>query len=501
MACRSYLTEGLRTLNDHRELVWTLALNLTPDPNGDDPLPSSIVGLLEGILPYAARGVKVNEGDRTRLDPTRGVGLFGREDFRGILYVPCTTAVATPDALQCVVLTTDELMTLERMGAVRVMASLGQLNRFFPTTIWIDPARQSVAKYEELRQKSILGKIGPWARVAEEPALWVWFQLRSVDNEWKKEHNEKHRVTDRVLSTHQGAEQRCLITYSRTFCRSIKALGQQASSGGALGLFSDYSHEAKRILTYNPNAEQRGVAAIAHPDGQNPPEDPTQWISFLGNYVLLCEAKEQEMEVGARLVEDGFVCVVPSLSKLIDDLAEGRSVSFDEISKEDYLPLVFEPVKEPTLPQLDVVDLAHVQLLSPEEEIQAAFGGEGGVDAIAKFIDKMKQVVCPVLAKARDCEIEQQQQHADKKDAAASVMIVRNLAIRVETWLTPDKEPTFTPVFKSLGDEDGAKAHTEIRQELLAKIVQALKDSAASHAPKVATGSKFGMGLVFEISP
>jgi hypothetical protein len=94
------------------------------------------------ILEQAKLVHLVSPGDYTAFGP--GVGLFGRRDFTGLLYVPALDNLGIPfqrDTLQALVLTTAEIEAVQKFGPVRELIQLVGQSRFFPWPPWADRDR------------------------------------------------------------------------------------------------------------------------------------------------------------------------------------------------------------------------------------------------------------------------------------------------------------------------------------------------------------------------
>src|SRR5262249_31604557 len=103
------------------------------------------LALLRVIAGFAQRCQLVQAGALTEFGPT---GLFGRPQLRGLTYFQAhpMDGVALPaGALAAVVLVGDEVDTLKRYGALRVLARLGRAHAFWPTAMGCDPDRGPIA--------------------------------------------------------------------------------------------------------------------------------------------------------------------------------------------------------------------------------------------------------------------------------------------------------------------------------------------------------------------
>jgi hypothetical protein len=137
VACFSYVTDGLLGFGQ-RELVFTLVR----DPDAQlQQAPHEPLQLLQTIAGLAQQGRIVEAGGLTELGPN---GVFGRPSLRGFVYQvawPMEGVTMAPGTLAMVAIHADELDTVKRLGALRVLARLGRMHNFWPTAPWCDPDR------------------------------------------------------------------------------------------------------------------------------------------------------------------------------------------------------------------------------------------------------------------------------------------------------------------------------------------------------------------------
>eukprot|EP01060_Flectonema_neradi_P028562 TRINITY_DN3840_c0_g1_i1.p1 TRINITY_DN3840_c0_g1~~TRINITY_DN3840_c0_g1_i1.p1 ORF type:complete len:413 (+),score=70.48 TRINITY_DN3840_c0_g1_i1:64-1239(+) len=341
--CRTFLTNGLRNLNNHREIAFTFKLTddqlkkevgLGEDENGFDfneDLPDGLVDLLRGILTYASSGSTANGGDMTRLDPVGGSGLFNN-DFRGILYIPCNCVGLPDDALQALAITREEVEAVDQVGAVRVMAAFGNINRFFPSTIWIDTERSTFITSKDWVDDSVLVKMFH-PPTAPKPSAFIFLQNRIEGGEMKKTKNTRTGLNDVVWHNASGSR-RVLLIYNENLRDALKNSKQSILKRNSemFSLFTHPTNEAVQIITRpldnaNPDSLNCIVSPLYNPD------QPV--MNLLGNYFCFLKLKEDKW--GGRQVEDGFVIFVPSLERVMDAIINGEDLSIAPSDPNEYL--------------------------------------------------------------------------------------------------------------------------------------------------------------------
>lgn len=139
--CWVYRSTNLHELGQP-ELVLGLRRRDDDEPRG---LVSDALQLMKLSFERVQAGGQIVFGDWTELS----AGLFGRDDLRGLTYLPCPplpgveAAIIERAALLCV-LTRAELALVQRAGAMRVAARLGQQHAYFPYPPWLDRDRADV---------------------------------------------------------------------------------------------------------------------------------------------------------------------------------------------------------------------------------------------------------------------------------------------------------------------------------------------------------------------
>ena len=385
--CISFITAGLQALGQ-QEIIFTLRVSeeiAEQATEADVPTPESLMQLLQMVVQYAVKGQVVRAGDRTILDLDKGSGLFGRHDFRAVLYINGSDDFPR-NSLHALLLTRGEAVWLERLGPVRVMAKLGEANRFFPSTIWIDVDRPSVFDADDL-DKSAVVQMGLRLRSVGTPrGAWVYLQISDEGKPWEAA-DEGGPVVGADGPDHrvggEGSQKRCLLEYGEDFREFMTDPEKESLSGEdpQVGFFTSPEQDALHVMTYQvgkaPN--DPSLTAISSPNRKQK-EDV---VTVLGNYVFLVQCGDNPC--GANLLEDGFVVMVPSMADLIAAVKAGKP--FDVPAMNDsMLPFRLQPKKGALDKVLPLgATLKDVRLMSPDEEITAALGEEGP-GKLAEFV-------------------------------------------------------------------------------------------------------------------
>src|SRR5581483_9505538 len=169
--CTSFVTLGLRAFGQ-REIIITFLRHVRADP----------FPLLRTIANLARQGRIVGAGDITEVGPG---GLFGLPNLRGLAYEtawPMDGVDLPPDCLHAIVLVGPEMEAVKKFGVLRVLARLGQANRFFPTTVWCDPARAPIAGIEKSILDGVASAHFPGVSVIREAnVVRVRLQRRTIE--------------------------------------------------------------------------------------------------------------------------------------------------------------------------------------------------------------------------------------------------------------------------------------------------------------------------------
>jgi hypothetical protein len=147
VSCWLYRSRNMHELG-HPEIVLALGRRDDDDARG---LMKAPLELMKVLFERAQSGGRLAVGDWTELSG----GLFGRDDLRGLTYLPCPPLPGLDepsDAIVVCVLTGDELEVVKRAGAMRIAARLGQSHAYYPYPPWLDRERADVSVAGEASQ-------------------------------------------------------------------------------------------------------------------------------------------------------------------------------------------------------------------------------------------------------------------------------------------------------------------------------------------------------------
>lgn len=356
-------------------------------------LPPTIVPLLHGIVGYAAQGHRANGGDLTSIDPEKGDGLFGRHDFRGVLYVPCRVDGLPPTALQGIPLTTAEVRAVHQVGCVRIMAALGERNRFFPTTIWIDPNRDPLFTSPSYVNESVITRMNLRLQVpGSKPSAYCYLQVADGQTKWEEINAKveaKEPLVDYVIR--DPGTKRGLLNYNQNLVDWFTLHREKLLEGEnpQCGFFTFPNATAVQILAYKPG--EPSINAITAPGSTG-----EGGLNLLGNFVYFIQSESADQS-GAVFIEDGFLVFVPSLAKLVTAICEKDVFDINVKGQTAHMPFAVrfkdttddgDPKQKPRSMPTQPVELSHVQLLTPEEQIMRALG-TSGTELFAAYINQL----------------------------------------------------------------------------------------------------------------
>jgi hypothetical protein len=147
--CLCYLTQGLRSVGQ-RELLLTLKNNQQTYRLYDPPL-----HFFKQVYAFASNGRIVNRGNMSQ---------FGQNDmlgWKGVVYsdVPASIQDAVPlDTLAMVLLSLEEVQSLQNFGYMRILSMLGKEKRFYPFPYWSDLDRKPLP-IKAIAARSLLYKV------------------------------------------------------------------------------------------------------------------------------------------------------------------------------------------------------------------------------------------------------------------------------------------------------------------------------------------------------
>lgn len=153
--CLAYLTEGLKDIGQ-KELLLVLRNNDHDYQVSERPL-----DFFRQVYQLASDGRIVDRSD---------VSQFGKNDlfgWKGIVYadVPDNIKTEIPaDTLAMVLLSMQEVLSIQKSGYMRILSMLGKEKRFYPFPYWSDLNRINLP-IEEVSSKSILYQINGTIRM------------------------------------------------------------------------------------------------------------------------------------------------------------------------------------------------------------------------------------------------------------------------------------------------------------------------------------------------
>lgn len=259
------ITEGLRQFGQDE-----LALSFRPGQVDLSEVANNLHGALVAIGQRAQGGQPAAPCGYTAFGPNSPT-LIPETDFRGLLYLPGEIPGLSQsfDYLPTIALPARDAILAQETSFLRVASRLGNIERYYPFPFWTDPARRSVARDED--DTTVLSRV-------PRLALPGFHATKTVD----------------------GFQ----MVVSRTAGRRLKEIvrAQNLSQNPApLGLLSTINLSWRAIMVWEPG--QAGPAAIS--DGPDTSDDEVGL-----NFAAIAVA--EEMESGARLVEDGVGLLLTS---------------------------------------------------------------------------------------------------------------------------------------------------------------------------------------------
>jgi Domain of unknown function (DUF3480) len=149
--CWTYVTEGMLV---HQQKEFVFSLRREPD---EEPtvFPREPVGLFKYFFEIAQQGHTVDVGGFTQFAEPN---FFGRH----LTYIEPQTIVGIElpvHAITALLITEDEVLTVQQFGITRVMSRLGFASRYYPCPPWSERKRPGISFAATLEQ-SILRRIG-----------------------------------------------------------------------------------------------------------------------------------------------------------------------------------------------------------------------------------------------------------------------------------------------------------------------------------------------------
>jgi hypothetical protein len=271
----------------HKEIVLAPVLS-------DDDLPrgvGQVISFLYSIHQHAKAGTLADVGGHSQLDPS-GPGLFGRSDFKGVLYTrPYNLLSPELDAetLLAVVVTTEEFAVARQCGHTRVLARLGRHYRFFPTAPWCDPDRPQVMSQEDVTSSMVetmrmaAYDCAAWMNGGTEPE-----EMAPSDSLADKD------VGDRIIKWSNGDVS---LVLPRSIRPRLADLLRDLPDEAVFTLLTGIPPGIERCFVWPPNGNHANVICI---DGTHDRRVAGNFISFVRN----------QPQSSAHVFEDGLAILM-----------------------------------------------------------------------------------------------------------------------------------------------------------------------------------------------
>ncbi len=248
-----------------------------------------------------------------------GRSIFGRDGFvhpqaRAVVYVRGIPldGVPTPRSfLTGIVLTRGEIELAEREGQLRVLAHLGDSQRWFPTTPWLDRERPELPVVAA--SAAALTRPVSVAAIAAEPDPTKRAALFDAQSFVPRIRTRGNISGGAVVLERSDGSARVILTLPRS---DRAGLAQALSASDlALALTLGLDPGADAIFVWAPGirSHERAIVAGAAPGRR-----------ISGNFVIFSKGTGEDT---VKPMEDGFtVGMTPATSaKLVDAVAAGRS--------------------------------------------------------------------------------------------------------------------------------------------------------------------------------
>lgn len=280
----TFVSDGLRAARQ-KELFFTV--RRFPEEKDRD-YPRDLLVFYRVVHALARAGRLVDVGDITRIRPDRP-GFLGRDDFRCIIYGPYQPLGGIPapgPSLTGLIVTCNESDALA-FGLTRVMARLGQAERFYPTAPWADRERAEV-----------IGAGGNATSFLERLP-----RVRLRDGWARREPDGKV-----VLTFGEGAREQ------------VRRILAELPARKAFGLLVTVDPEADACLVWQPGQEESTAIAAPGSRGER----------VAANFVAFAIGLEPET---ITLIEDGFVVAITEATweRVRSALAKNAPLSLPEL--------------------------------------------------------------------------------------------------------------------------------------------------------------------------
>jgi hypothetical protein len=307
LPCWTFVSDGLWSLG-HKEVVLTVQRR-PGEP--EEAYPRGVPQLYAAIAESALGKRVVDIGGITTI-ATPGQ-LLGRPDFNCVLYSPPQTIggvrVCAP-CLTALILTETELRLSREFGMVRLMTTLGNQHRYFPTAPWVDRDRPVLLDAEGM-SKSLLSRT---------PRVELWSSsVRQVGP-----------VVTSVARDGSGGLPEREVTYGATRIelrlrpaarRVMQQVVPQIRPEMPLAFLVGPDPASHSYLCWKPG--QQGTHGIVSPYGPG--------TSAAGNFMMFVAGQEED---GGVVVEDGYGMFLRKATweRIQAALADGESISVEATS-------------------------------------------------------------------------------------------------------------------------------------------------------------------------
>lgn len=329
--CWSFVSEGLWP-HGQKEVVFTVQRR---PGEAETAYPRDLLRFYAVLAELSLARRFVDVGGFTSIEPPGH--LLGRSDFRCVLYTPPQAIsgmrICAP-SLTALVLTESELSLSREFGMVRLMSTLGDRHRYFPTAPWADRDREAVLDPAGMSQSLL----------ARAPRVELW--------------SSSVRQTGMVAATtaRRGPDglPGQMVTYGPTRVefrlrpaarRVMQQIVPKIRPGMPVAFLVGPEPLPHSCLTWAPG--QQGMRGIMSPDGPG--------SIAAGNFIMFIAGQDHD---GAQVVEDGFAMFLraPTWARIQQALASGEPISVDATSPDrSGLEIVWLPELEPEF--VDTADL------------------------------------------------------------------------------------------------------------------------------------------------
>ena len=321
--CWTYVSNGLWPLGQ-REIVFTVKRR---PGEADGAYPRDLLQFYELVYHLAVQKQLVDIGGDTTLSPD-GAGLLGREDFRGVLYVPPQpldgVQIRAP-WLTALILTANELRVARSYGMFRLMTIFGSRYRFFPTAPWADRDRPELVAPQDM-ESSLLSKM------RRSPLHAASVRLENLPGA-RKVVPAPYGLTDQTVEL---GPKRVVLRIRPAAVRTLKELISHSEAGTPIALLTDPDPSADSYVKWQAGKKEFSAISKSGAAGE----------LIGGNFIAFVP---QGKEDGCLAVEDGFAVLLrdESWNRLRASFGNGKPISIAATGDKMPFVLVWAPEIEP----------------------------------------------------------------------------------------------------------------------------------------------------------